>query len=240
MGLSNGDKGRNPDETRHLAARAAGGSDRKRRSFVSRGVSSGGDGGGSRYRAGVDDPGVHTPQLATGPTQQVRQMVQCGGTMYAVGSFNTIKRLSTYTRNNAFSFSATAPYAVTAWDPNVNGVVNSIAFNGSDCAPRLHRRQVHLGQQHGRQEHRRGGHDHRRGRHHVRPQRDRRRSRRCWRPTATSWWAGTSRRSTARADPYMTSLNPTTGQDDGFLHLSISGNYQFPGVATRPGCTTSR
>ena len=28
----------------------------------------------------------------------------------------------------------------------------------------------------------------------------------------------------------MTSLNPTTGKDDGFLHLSISGNYQFPGV----------
>jgi hypothetical protein len=28
----------------------------------------------------------------------------------------------------------------------------------------------------------------------------------------------------------MTSLNPTTGKDDGFLHLNISGNYQFPGV----------
>ena len=30
------------------------------------------------------------------------------------------------------------------------------------------------------------------------------------------------------ADPYMTSLNPTTGKDDGFLHLNISGNYNSP------------
>jgi hypothetical protein len=36
------------------------------------------------------------------------------------------------------------------------------------------------------------------------------------------------------ADPYMTSLNPTTGADDGFVHLNISGNYQFPGVADNP------
>ena len=32
------------------------------------------------------------------------------------------------------------------------------------------------------------------------------------------------------ADPYMTSLDPTTGKDDGFLHLSISGNYSFAGT----------
>ena len=29
----------------------------------------------------------------------------------------------------------------------------------------------------------------------------------------------------------MTSLNPTTGLDDGFVHLGISGNYQFSGVS---------
>jgi hypothetical protein len=34
------------------------------------------------------------------------------------------------------------------------------------------------------------------------------------------------------ANPYFTSLNTTTGRDDGFLHLSISGNYQFPGVSS--------
>ena len=32
----------------------------------------------------------------------------------------------------------------------------------------------------------------------------------------------------------MTSLNPATGKDDGFIHLSISGNYQFPGVGSNP------
>jgi hypothetical protein len=30
----------------------------------------------------------------------------------------------------------------------------------------------------------------------------------------------------------MTSLNPTTGKDDGFLNLNISGNYQFSGVSS--------
>jgi hypothetical protein len=32
----------------------------------------------------------------------------------------------------------------------------------------------------------------------------------------------------------MTSLNPVTGADDGYLHLNISGNYQFPGAAPNP------
>ena len=32
----------------------------------------------------------------------------------------------------------------------------------------------------------------------------------------------------------MTSLNAATGKDDGFIHLSISGNYQFPGVDSNP------
>jgi hypothetical protein len=37
-------------------------------------------------------PAAGTPQLATtGTTEQVRQLVQCGGTMYAVGSFTSIK-----------------------------------------------------------------------------------------------------------------------------------------------------
>jgi hypothetical protein len=33
---------------------------------------------------------------------------------------------------------------------------------------------------------------------------------------------------------YMTSLNPSNGTDDGFINLNISGNYQFPGVASNP------
>src|ERR1700727_533448 len=76
-----------------------------------------------------------TPQLAsTGTTEQISQLKQCGGTMYAVGSFTAITQGGvTYTRDNAFSFSATAPYAVTSWNPNVNGVVNTIAFDGGNC-----------------------------------------------------------------------------------------------------------
>ena len=54
-------------------------------------------------------PASGTPQLApTGTTEQVRQIVQCGGTMYAVGSFTSIQQGgTTYRRNNAISFSAT-------------------------------------------------------------------------------------------------------------------------------------
>ena len=36
------------------------------------------------------------------------------------------------------------------------------------------------------------------------------------------------------ADPYMASLSPVTGKSDGFLHLNISGNYNYPGVASNP------
>ena len=80
-------------------------------------------------------PATGTPKLAaTGTTETVRQLVQCGGTMYAVGSFSEIQRFTTtYPRNNIFSFSATSPFKVTSWAPDVNGEVNSIAFNGSNC-----------------------------------------------------------------------------------------------------------
>jgi hypothetical protein len=180
-------------------------------------------------------PASGTPQLATtATTQQVRQLAQCGGTMYAVGSFTSIKRFSTtYPRNNAFSFSATSPYAVTSWNPNVNGKVNSITFS-PDCAT------AYLG----------GtftsiggtavkniaavstssgavatgfGHDangqvetlqYYRG--HI----------------LTGGYYTSINNSTA--GKYMTSLNPSTGADDGFLRLNISGNYQFPGVNGNP------
>jgi len=80
-------------------------------------------------------PASGTPTLApTGTTEQVRQIVQCGGTMYAVGKFTAISwNGTTYSRNGVFSFSATAPYAMTAWNPGANGVVNSIALT-SNCA----------------------------------------------------------------------------------------------------------
>ena len=76
-------------------------------------------------------PANGTPTLVdTGTTEQIRQLVD-----YAVGTFTEIKQGSTtYTRDNAFSFSDTAPFEVTSWDPGVNGTVDTIAFDGSDCS----------------------------------------------------------------------------------------------------------
>ena len=81
-------------------------------------------------------PASGTPALpnSSNPAEQVRQLVQCGGTMYAVGSFTTVNQGGvSFTRHNAFSFSATAPYKMTSWAPDINGKVNSIAFNGTGC-----------------------------------------------------------------------------------------------------------
>ena len=105
--------------------------------------------GGQPPPAGVVSatPASGTPHLpaTSSPTQQVRQIAQCGGTMYAVGSFTSIQRGSTsYARTDVFSFSATSPYTVTSWAPAVVGstktnndgadAVNSIAFSGGNCA----------------------------------------------------------------------------------------------------------
>jgi len=199
--------------------------------------------GGVSPPAGVVSatPAYNTPHLVAtddNPVQQIRQIVQCGNTMYAVGTFGTIKRQSlTYTRYNVFSFSATAPYTVTSWAPNVvgtsssvTGVVNSIAFNGGNCA------DAYIGgsftsingttvkniaeidtttgnvvtafahSASGSVQTMLGVNGH---------------------ILAGGYYTSIAGGST---DPYMTSLNPTTGKDDGFLHLNISGNYQFPGV----------
>jgi hypothetical protein len=174
-----------------------------------------------------------TPQLAqSSNVQQVRQLAQCSGTMYAVGTFSTIQRSSTtYTRNNAFSFSATAPYTVTSWNPNVNGIVNSIAFS-PDCS------EAYLG----------GKFTSVNGTSATN----------IAEVSTTTGAVNTAFAHSANgqvetlltynghlltggyfttisgssANPYFASLNPTTGKDDGFLHLSISGNYQFPGVSS--------
>ena len=176
----------------------------------------------------------HLKATADNPVEQIRQLVQCGGTMYAVGTFSAIlKGSTTYTRENVVSFSATSPYTVTSWDPNVNGVVNSIAFNGTNCS------DAYLGGQFSTVNgtsakniaevstsgtgalvsgfaHSASG------------------SVQTMLGVDGHILAGgyyTSINGTS-ADPYMTSLNPTTGKDDGFVHLNISGNYQFPGVSS--------
>ena len=181
-------------------------------------------------------PASGTPTLVnTGTTEQIRQLVQCGTTMYAVGTFTQIKQGTTpYARNNAFSFGATAPYTVTSWDPNVNGTVDSIAFDGSDCshaylggqfttvggaaAKNIAEVDTNLGA--------------------LVP---------AFKSNASGevdtlvvsnghLLAGGAFKGIngSTADPYFASLSPATGQDDGFVHLSISGHYVYPGVLSNP------
>jgi hypothetical protein len=171
-------------------------------------------------------PATDTPALPnSGPAEQVRQLVQCGGTMYAVGKFNTIRQgTTTIARHNAFSFSATAPYKVTSWAPDVNGKVNSIAFNGTGC------HNAYLGGEfsvvngqsakdivevststgkinyafakssNGQVETLLGYHGH-------------------------LLTGGYFTSVNGSSDKYFAGLNVTTGKDDGFVHLDISGNY---------------
>lgn len=79
-------------------------------------------------------PASYTPWLPkTVLGQYVQQLVPCGDTMYAVGKISTVQQGSTtYTRANAFSFSASTG-AMRAWAPQVVGTVNSVALS-PDCS----------------------------------------------------------------------------------------------------------
>src|SRR5215467_5534188 len=81
---------------------------------------------------------VATPSVSTTPgnmptvtsaDSQVRKIAQCGSTMYAVGTFTTVGTTTGghLTRNNAFSFDATTG-AVSSWNPDTNGIVDTVAF----------------------------------------------------------------------------------------------------------------
>jgi hypothetical protein len=151
-----------------------------------------------------------------------------------VGTFTSIQRYTTtYARNNAFSFSATSPFKVTTWNPNVNGIVNSIAFS-PDCS------EAYLGG--------------------VFTSVNGTAVKNIAEVSTSTGAVNTAFASSAggqvstlltygthlltggyftsingsSANPYFTSLNTTTGKDDGFLNLNISGNYQFPGVSSNP------
>jgi hypothetical protein len=181
-------------------------------------------------------PAIGTPTLVNTPaTEQIRQLVDCGGTMYAVGTFTEIAQGgTTYTRNNGFSFSDSGSFAVTSWKPNVNGTVNSIAFNGSNCG------DAYIGGQFtsvngttvanlaeidtttGNVVTTFGSHT---GGGHV--------------DTILAvkghllvGGTFTSVNGNKGTNPYYASLSPATGKDDGFLHLNISGHYTYPGVDT--------
>ena len=190
-------------------------------------------------------PASNTPHLKAtldNPPQQIRQLVQCGNTMYAVGTFDTIvKGATTYTRNNVFSFSATPPYTVTSWAPDVVGTygntntvsntVNTIAFANGNCA------DAYIGGKftsvNGTTVQNIAEIDTTTGNVVS---------------TFGSKAAGAVQSIVSvgnhllvggnftgingdTADPYMASLSPVTGKSDGFLHLNISGTYQYPGVS---------
>ncbi len=182
----------------------------------------------------LSTPVTSTPHFpaSTTTTEQIRQIAQCGNTMYAVGTFTTIKRQSlVYTRNNIFSFSATAPYAVSSWDPSVNGTVNSITFNGTNCADayiggkfttvgattvkNLAEVDTTTGAVVTAFGHSASGKIETLSNYsgHI---------------IAGGYFTGING---GTADPFMASLNATTGKDDGFVHLDISGSYQFSGVS---------
>ena len=152
--------------------------------------------------------------------------------MYAVGRFSEILwHGRTYIRHNAFSFRATAPYSVNQWNPNVNGTVNSIGFNDGKCSV------AYLG---GKFTRIRGVAVHNIAKvdtsvgslqkafvHTANGQVE----------TIASYQRHLlvggyfTRISGSGADPYMASLDPASGRNDGFLHLRISGHYVYPGVA---------
>jgi hypothetical protein len=180
-------------------------------------------------------PASNTPQLApTGSTEQIRQIVECGSTMYAVGKFTSISQGtgSPISRNNVFSFSANAPYTITSWNPSVNGTVNTIAFAGSCSNAYIGGRftQVHgtsvkdlaeISTSTGAVNTSFG--------HNAQAQVE------TMLVTHGHLLTGgdfTSINGTARS--YYASLNLTTGKVDGYLGLNISGHYSYPGVSPNP------
>ena len=78
-----------------------------------------------------------TPQIggsrtsgSDGTIERALQITQCGNTMYVGGTFTQVRNPGSQTpvtRRNAFAFSATSPYMITNWNPNVNGEVNTVA-----------------------------------------------------------------------------------------------------------------
>ena len=176
------------------------------------------------------NPATGTPALApTGTIEQVRQVVACSGVMYAVGTFTQISQGGqTFTRDNIFSFSQTAPYTITSWAPSTNGIVNSIQLT-SDCT------HAFIG---GKFTNVDGS------------AADNIAYIRTYNNTMVQSWAhdangmvdtilrtsnnhllvgGQFTSINGSSKKYYVSLNLSTGKDDGYLNLNISGHYVFPG-----------
>lgn len=190
-------------------------------------------------------PANYTPSIADvstdGSTETVRQLVECGTTMYAVGKFATIKAvqpaITTVPRNNAFSFSATSG-VLTSWDPNVNGQVNSIALS-ADCSTaylggtftsvggiavkNIAKVNISTGAVDTAFAHSASG------------------------KVSTLTLSGThllvggyfGSISGSSAHKYLASLDSATGRDDGYVNLNISGNYVYTDQGGRASGTNT-
>jgi hypothetical protein len=173
-------------------------------------------------------PASGTPQLVkSSSTQRIRQLVQCGGTIYAVGKFSQISwNGTTFQRSNVFSFSATSPYKVTSWNPGANAEADSIALS-SNCAT------AYIGGRFTSVNHTSADH-----------------------LASVNASTGAVKSGWGRANDtvdsvlltpkghllvggfftslngstshqFYASLNPATGKDDGYLNLKLSGNYHY-------------
>lgn len=179
---------------------------------------------------GIPASGTPQFQAVTKSVEQVRQLVRCGGTIYAVGHFSTILWGGhSYARNNAFSFSATSPFTVKSWNPDVKGTVNSITFNNGNCA------NAYIGGRFTTIRGRSADDIARVSTATGAVEQGFLRSANGQVETLASYQShilvggyftvinGTPAR-------YMASLNATSGKDDGFVQLRISGHYVYPGV----------
>ena len=179
-------------------------------------------------------PASGTPALKpTTGTENIRQIVQCGSTMYAVGNFSQITwNGQTFARNNAFSFSANAPYTMTSWNPDTNGIVDSIAVNssctdayiggafntvGGTSANDIAEVSIPAGA--------------------VVPGFAHDASAEVFTllltPNGHLLAGGNFKIMNGnKTNPYYISLNPTTGKNDGYLSLNVSGHYVYTGAAS--------
>src|ERR1700735_1176371 len=171
--------------------------------------------GGEQPPSGVVSatPASGTPHLnatADSPVQQIKQLVECGGNMYAVGSFTEIQQGSTtdardsiafvggncadaYIAGNFTSVNGTSVKNIAEISTSTGDVVSGFGHTANGVVETL----VGFGD-------------------HV---------------LAGGYFTSIN---DSTADAYMASLNPATGKNDGFVGLHISGNYEFHNVSPNP------